>query len=87
MEKLLLTLTDDDDDDDLSIPRPLVTQDTTEASRLWPPWPWPPWDDPEDDHPLPGPPKPKPDQKERAKQLAKGVLEFESDIAKASLDL
>lgn len=87
IEKLLLSLAEDDDDDELSIPQPLVAQDTAKTSGLWPPWPWPPWDDPEDDEPIPGIPKPKPDPKERAKQLAKGVLEFESDIAKASLDL
>lgn len=46
-------------------------------SHFWPPWPWPPWGD--DEKPT--------NQTERAHKLAKQVLQFESEIANASLDL
>jgi len=55
-------------------------------SQTWPPWPWPPWggDEPDGD----GGDKPgKGDKTERAAKLAKQVLDFETKIANASLDL
>jgi endothelin-converting enzyme len=54
-----------------------------ESSDVWPPWPWPPWngdedgDEDEDDR---DPPK-------KTHKFAEQILEFETEIAKASLDL
>lgn len=86
IERLLFTLDEEDEDDDLSkkITEPLVQQDASE--NVWPPWPWPPWDGDGDDDG--GDKKPVPrNRTERAHALAKNVLDFESDIADASLDL
>lgn len=58
--------------------------------QTWPPWPWPPWnpDEPGDGGDgggkEPGGDLPK---FERARKLAKKVVKFESELAKASLDL
>ena len=51
-----------------------------ERLKVWPPWPWPPWGDDDDGD------KPE-DPKDRAHRLAKGIIKFEKEIAKASLDL
>lgn len=63
-----------------SDPSPLVNQ----AESVWPPWPWPPWG--EDDDDKDGGKKPA-NQTERARELAKKVVKFETRIANASLDL
>jgi endothelin-converting enzyme len=84
IERLLFTLDKEDEDEDLSekIAEPLVQQDASE--NVWPPWPWPPWDGGDDE----GDKKPVPrNRTERAHKLAKNVLDFESDIASATLDL
>ncbi|EGN96086.1 hypothetical protein SERLA73DRAFT_112168 [Serpula lacrymans var. lacrymans S7.3] len=58
-----------------------------DTDHVWPPWPWPPWegdddgDDGDHDRPLPE------DPLHRAHELAKKVVEFEAEIAAASLDL
>jgi endothelin-converting enzyme len=58
----------------------MVEQDASE--NVWPPWPWPPWDGDGDDK------EPPPiNWTERAHKLAKNVLQFETQIADASLDL
>ena len=80
---------DDDNSDDGSSPEvkskpPSALVEQGEDS--WPPWPWPPWggdDDGDDD----GGHKRPVNQTKRAQKLAKGVLKFESRIARASLDL
>ncbi|QRW00071.1 endothelin-converting enzyme [Ceratobasidium sp. AG-Ba] len=45
---------------------------------VWPPWPWPPWNDPKKDDEKP---------EERANRLSKSVVEFETRLAEAGLDL
>ncbi|KAF9260514.1 zincin [Marasmius fiardii PR-910] len=87
LEKLLLAADDGDDEDESLFPlteqksASLVQQD---KENSWPPWPWPPWgeDGDEDD----GPKKPV-NHTKRVRKLAKGVLEFETRVARASLDL
>lgn len=52
---------------------------------MWPPWPWPPWDGDE-----PGDDDGSPEQgnrTEKAHAMAKKILDFETDIAQATLDL
>jgi endothelin-converting enzyme len=79
IERLLSTLAEDDNGDVTTIMTDtLVQQDNSE--NAWPPWPWPPWGDDDDGEA----PKPKP---ESPHILARKVLEFESRIAEASLDL
>lgn len=52
-----------------------------DAVSVWPPWPWPPWEGDDDDDD-------KPSNKTRSPhKLAKKVLAFETELAKASLDL
>ena len=62
--------------------------DETAASRentnVWPPWPWPPWDGDDEDGDGGGDQK---DPRKEAREVAKKVLDFETEIAKASLDL
>ena len=60
---------------------------TVQASddHVWPPWPWPPWD--EDDHDGDDDGKKPVNWTERAHKLARKVVEFERELAKASLDL
>lgn len=54
-----------------------------EGETMWPPWPWPPWDeDGDDDDGGTRPPK-----RRNLHKLAKKVVEFESNMAEASLDL
>ncbi|KAI0807426.1 Metalloprotease [Fomes fomentarius] len=82
LERLLVTL---DDEEDKLIDRHAETVDDgsglvvhEERLRVWPPWPWPPWGDDDD----------KPENRtERAHRHAKAIIEFEKQIAKASLDL
>jgi hypothetical protein len=58
-----------------------------EASQnAWPPWPWPPWGD-DDDGGDGGDDKKRENKTVRAHRLAKEVVEFETKIARASLDL
>lgn len=79
---------DDDDDKDVkNLEGALVNND---EPQTWPPWPWPPWSpeepgDGDDD----GGKEPSDDlpKSERAKKLAKKVVKFETQLAKASLDL
>ncbi|KAF5373184.1 hypothetical protein D9758_001653 [Tetrapyrgos nigripes] len=56
---------------------------TAQSENVWPPWPWPPWggdgDDGDDDKPE--------NQTVKAYKLAKKVLQFETKLADASLDL
>lgn len=75
IERLLLTVFEEQDD--LVVNEPVLA--IQEESNVWPPWPWPPWGDDDDKKPV--------NQSERAHKLAKKVLEFESQIASASLDL
>lgn len=50
---------------------------------MWPPWPWPPWDGDDDgDGGDNEPPK-----RRDIRKLAKKVVDFESNMAEASLDL
>ena len=81
MERLILTLGEMDEKlaSALGHPSGLVVHE--ERLRVWPPWPWPPWGDDDD-----GKDEPE-DSKKRAHRLAKSIVEFEKQIAKASLDL
>ncbi|KAJ3560525.1 hypothetical protein NP233_g10783 [Leucocoprinus birnbaumii] len=89
VERLLTVLDSASDKGD----EPEKSQDDKQASfsikektqRVWPPWPWPPWDgDDGGDHGGGGHRPPK-DRDIRA--LAKKVVQFESRMAQASLDL
>jgi endothelin-converting enzyme len=76
LERLLLTL-----DEKAKERLPKNSQVLVEGQSnqdIWPPWPWPPWDGENEDKRPPA---------ERAHDLAKGVIKFESQIANASLDL
>jgi endothelin-converting enzyme len=56
-------------------------------SNVWPPWPWPPWEGDEPSHPGDGSDNGRDTATKRAKKLAKQVVQFETKIANASLDL
>lgn len=81
---------DDEDDDDVVQSEGSSALINNDESQTWPPWPWPPWnpDEPgdggDDGGKEPGSDLPK---SERARKLAKKVVNFESELAKASLDL
>ncbi|KIL69617.1 hypothetical protein M378DRAFT_184036 [Amanita muscaria Koide BX008] len=77
-ERLLLTLAEEDHK---LQERELTNQNPTD--NVWPPWPWPPWDD--DDHDDDG--KKPGNWTEKARKLARNVVEFERKLARASLDL
>jgi endothelin-converting enzyme len=55
---------------------------TAQSENTWPPWPWPPWGGDGDD----GEDQPE-NQTLKAYQLAEKVLQFETKLADASLDL
>lgn len=89
IEKLLLITSVTKDDENVTeaveqASKKVVIQNNEES--VWPPWPWPPWDD-DDNGGDDDKDKKKPNATERAHKLAKGVLKFETEIAKASLDL
>ncbi|KAG7086631.1 hypothetical protein E1B28_002573 [Marasmius oreades] len=89
LEKLLLAVDEDGDDgDESSSPstKPKLSASLVQQAGgdSWPPWPWPPWGGSGDDDD--GPKKPV-NRTKRAGKLAKGVLDFETRIARASLDL
>lgn len=56
-----------------------------ESQRIWPPWPWPPWDG--DDDSGGGGGEDEPPKHRDIRGLAQKVVEFESRMARASLDL
>ncbi|KAH7929791.1 zincin [Leucogyrophana mollusca] len=93
IERLLITLYDDQglmsSEKDASLPKhaPMVIQaeQTEDSDHVWPPWPWPPWDGDDDQHR--DSPKPPRDPLQRAHELAKQVVDFETEIAEATLDL
>ncbi|TDL24747.1 endothelin-converting enzyme 1 [Rickenella mellea] len=60
---------------------------TTETANVWPPWPWPPWGDDDDDDDDGKKGEKKKNSTERARDLARDVVEFEHKLAEASLDL
>lgn len=90
IERLLVTLGDDEamhmkDHPGEHSHRILQTEQSEDAEHVWPPWPWPPWDgegDEDDDTR-----KPADDPLLRARELARKVVKFESEIADATLDL
>lgn len=53
-----------------------------ESEKMWPPWPWPPWDGDDGDGG-----DNEPSKRRDMRKLAKKVVDFESNIAEASLDL
>lgn len=85
-----MTILDDDNnmDDDLELGQNdkqanfLIKK---ESQRMWPPWPWPPWDSNDDSGDGGG--ENKPPKHRDIHGLAKKVVEFESRMARASLDL
>ena len=92
LERLLITLAEKEEalvaEEQLMDPSALTVHE--ERLRVWPPWPWPPWegdDDDDDDggddddHRKPG------NRTERARKLAKNIINFEKKIANISLDL
>lgn len=89
IERLLVTLRDDEVMGMTNLPSErlhtiLQTEQLEDEERVWPPWPWPPWDgeDDEDDDSR----KPTDDPFLRARELAREVVKFESEIAAATLD-
>lgn len=81
VERLLVAVSEEEEEIRLQAPA-LVTED---GDNVWPPWPWPPWDG-DDDGDKGGDKKPT-NGSRRAHKLAKKLIEFETEIAKASLDL
>ncbi|KAF9072903.1 hypothetical protein BDP27DRAFT_1381918 [Rhodocollybia butyracea] len=55
--------------------------------NIWPPWPWPPWGGDDDDGDDDGGKKKPINKTEWAHRFAKKVVDFESQLAAASLDL
>ncbi|KAF5358499.1 hypothetical protein D9756_001692 [Leucocoprinus leucothites] len=88
VERLLTILDDGSDlDDELGLAQDdkqtrFSTKEKTQ--RIWPPWPWPPWDG-DDDGGDGG--EDEPPRHRDIHGLAKKVVEFESKMAQASLDL
>ena len=89
IERLLVTLRDDEVMGVTGLPSErlhtiLQTEQLEEEGHVWPPWPWPPWDEDgdEDDDSR----KPADDPFLRARELAREVVRFESEIAAATLD-
>ncbi|KAG9318324.1 Metalloprotease [Chiua virens] len=92
IEKLLVTLRDDEVVDVLNMPngRPnsmLQTGQLEDEERVWPPWPWPPWDREEDGKDGDDDTRQTEDPFRKARELARGVVKFESEVAAATLDL
>ena len=85
IERLLITLADEPKESSESSPKlPGRLVVNGDAANVWPPWPWPPWGgggdgDDDNDGKDQGPPNPR--------ELAEQIVEFESRMAKASLDL
>lgn len=81
----LLTILDDGSggDDDLGFMQGDEQKRFSVKQRMWPPWPWPPWDGDDDG----GGGEGEPPKHRDMHALAKKVVDFESQIAKASLDL
>lgn len=80
IERLLIALAEEAEDFKRRRVILPVLNDNTDANT-WPPWPWPPWGDDKPD-------KDKPVNKTlEAHKVAKAVVEFESKLANASLDL
>jgi endothelin-converting enzyme len=79
MQQLLILLDEDDEESLLMHADLTFTAEEPDEDNSWPPWPWPPWGDDDEN---------KPENKtQKAQRLAKKVLNFESKIADASLDL
>ncbi|KAF8905965.1 hypothetical protein CPB84DRAFT_536278 [Gymnopilus junonius] len=81
LQRLLLTLSEEAEEEVQQLSSSPALVDNEDAN-VWPPWPWPPWggDDSDDgDEPV--------NRTLEAQKLAKKVVEFESRIAQASLDL
>ncbi|KAJ4488470.1 hypothetical protein J3R30DRAFT_3654706 [Lentinula aciculospora] len=84
IERLLLVVNEEDEQ---NLQRTFKDSPAlVEQGHIWPPWPWPPWggdDDGDDDDrgkkPI--------NKTKRARKLAEEVVKFESQIARASLDL
>ena len=74
--RILVALDDSED----SSHTEAISGSKSRAIHFWPPWPWPPWGD-DENH------EEKPNKTARAEGLAKGVVQFESKLANASLDL
>lgn len=93
LARVLITLVDEDEDD--FVKSEYENEGLTvheQRLRVWPPWPWPPWDpeDPDEpDHPGDDPREPhRPANRTKAAQkLAENIVDFEKQLAKASLDL
>lgn len=80
VERLLVTLSQDEEEAvQVASPSPVLTNN--EDANVWPPWPWPPWGGDED-----GEKKPI-NRTLEAQKLAKKVVKFETQLARASLDL
>jgi endothelin-converting enzyme len=82
IEKLIFVVSEEDED--VAEQRPEDSPVFVDQDKVWPPWPWPPWggDDDGEGHGK------KPINKTKgAHKLAQKVVEFETKIARASLDL
>ncbi|KAG1835663.1 Metalloprotease [Suillus variegatus] len=87
IERLLSSLRDDRV---LSQENPgiiLQTEELEDSEHVWPPWPWPPWDEEGDDDDDDGRERSPGDPFQNARELAQKVVQFETEIADATLDL
>ena len=57
-----------------------------EKSSTWPPWPWPPWGGDDEDE-GDGKGGRKENKTEKARRVAREVVEFETELARAGADL
>jgi endothelin-converting enzyme len=66
----------------------LQTGGLEDSEHVWPPWPWPPWDEEGDDDDSDDGREGSPgDPFQNARELAQKVVQFETEIADATLDL
>jgi endothelin-converting enzyme len=91
VERLLHVALADEAEQEAKKAQPIISSSLIEQSdpEVWPPWPWPPWGDdngPDKDKDK-DKDKPKINKTHEAHKLAKAVVEFETKLAKASLDL
>lgn len=90
IERLLVSLRDDEvagmmNKQSGTLHSIIQTAQLEDEERVWPPWPWPPWDGEEDDDDD-DTRKPTDDPFLRARELARQIVRFESEIAEATLD-
>ncbi|KAL5532721.1 hypothetical protein ACEPAF_4495 [Sanghuangporus sanghuang] len=88
LARMLLALDDSPEDEAAATStQNILVVEKEKTMKFWPPWPWPPWDGDDDDDDDDDDGGEHLSKSERAKALAKKVVDFEKRIANASLDL